>query len=133
MSLILIGADKSIETEHQREGRGRHEQHRTELSRPEGEGPDIQQSVKDTLKNVPIKPAHQEATHEPRRTIEVRGTMTLREIEEKYNINLDALKEQLGIPLNTSNNENLGRLRRRVGFHMSDVERFIEQVHQQKK
>lgn len=116
-----------------REGRGRHQQHRIELSRPGGEGPGIQQSVKDTLKNVPGKSAHQEATHEPKRTIEVRGNMTLQEIEEKYNINLRTLKEQFGIPLNTSNNERLGRLRRRVGFHMSDVERFIEQVHQKEK
>jgi len=59
--------------------------------------------------------------------IEIYGSMTLRELEQEYNVSADSIKKFLKIPLNISNYENLGRLRRRYGFHMSDIERYIEE------
>ena len=47
-----------------------------------------------------------------------------------YNISPDELKEFLDIPAAVSNNERLGRLRRLYGFHMSDIDRFIEEKRQ---
>lgn len=56
----------------------------------------------------------------------VLGSMTLREVIERYQLSSDSLKAYLNIPLTTPDGEKLGRLRRQYGFHMSDVERFIE-------
>ena len=58
--------------------------------------------------------------------IEVKGYMTLREVSGKYNIQADQIKKRIGIPLSTSNNEKLGRLRQRYGFTMNDVMEAID-------
>ena len=58
--------------------------------------------------------------------IEVKGYMTLREVSIKYNVQADKIKERIGIPLSTSNNERWGRLRQRYGFTMSDVVEAID-------
>ncbi|MFW6131472.1 MAG: DUF4405 domain-containing protein [Candidatus Aminicenantaceae bacterium] len=62
-------------------------------------------------------------------TIEVFGSMTLKEVENRYNVPTESIKKFLSIPLSISDYENLGRLRRRYGFRMSDVERFIAEYH----
>ncbi len=58
--------------------------------------------------------------------IDVKGYMTLKEISEKYNVQADQINKRIGIPLSTSNNEKLGRLRQRYGFTMSDVMEAID-------
>lgn len=57
--------------------------------------------------------------------IDVQGYMTLREVSEKYDVPTDRIKDHLNIPVNTSDNERLGRLRRQYGFTMSDVREAI--------
>ena len=44
----------------------------------------------------------------------------------KYNVRADQIKETIGIPLSTSNNEKLGRLRQRYGFTMNEVMEAID-------
>jgi len=78
---------------------------------------------------------HQEKSHKDTETrkehsIDINGRMTLKEIENQYKVPADSLKKFLGIPLKTADYENLGRLRRRYNFHMSDVERYVEKYHQ---
>ena len=68
--------------------------------------------------------------HQVEKDIEIYGSMTLKEVENRYNVPADSVKKFLGIPLGISDYENLGRVRRRYGFHMSDVERFIENYRQ---
>jgi len=58
--------------------------------------------------------------------IEVKGYMTLKEISVKYDIQADQIKKRIGIPLSSSNNEKLGRLRQRYGFTMNDVMEAID-------
>jgi len=53
--------------------------------------------------------------------IEVKGFMTLGEVSRKYNVEADQIKRRIGIPISTSNNEKLGRLRQQYGFTMNDV------------
>ena len=60
--------------------------------------------------------------------IEVKGYMTLREVSIKHNVPADYIKEKLGIPIGTSNNERLSRLRRWHGFTMTDVKEAIYSV-----
>lgn len=61
------------------------------------------------------------------RTLEIYGTYTIGEIADRYNVPAELIKKALGIPVDRPDNERLGRLRRQYGFHMSDVERFIEE------
>jgi hypothetical protein len=69
------------------------------------------------------KPEHkrQELAEE----IEIRGYMTLQEISLEYDVSAELIKEKLNIPLSTSDNERLGRLRNLYGFTMSDVRDII--------
>lgn len=58
--------------------------------------------------------------------LNIRGFMTLQEVASEHNIPIDYLKRELQLPMDTSKNENLGRLKRRYNnFKMSDVERII--------
>ncbi len=66
------------------------------------------------------KDVHQEIS------IEVLGSMSLREVEKKHNVPANAIKKYLGIPLSASDNESLGRLRRKYNFNMSEIGRFVE-------
>jgi hypothetical protein len=58
--------------------------------------------------------------------IEVMGYMTLGEVSRRYHVQSDRIKERIGIPTGTSDNERLGQLRRRYGFTMSDVRDAID-------
>jgi len=66
------------------------------------------------------KDVHQESS------VDVVGSMSLKELENKHNMPADAIKKFLGIPLSASDNESLGRLRRTYNFNMSEIGRFIE-------
>jgi len=63
--------------------------------------------------------AHQE------RILDIDGTQTIAGIAARYGIPAAALKESLGLPDDIPDGERLGRLRRRFGFHMSEVESVI--------
>ena len=69
---------------------------------------------------------HEEEEHSEHSVQRVYGYMTLGAVVRQYNLSTDSLKKFLNIPLATSDNEQLGRLRRLYSFHMSDVERFID-------
>jgi len=73
-----------------------------------------------------------QAIHEDHeaRNLEIYGTNTIGEVAAKYNVPAELIKKALGIPVDRPDNERLGRLRRQYGFHMSDVERFIEEYNQ---
>jgi len=57
--------------------------------------------------------------------IDVMGSMTLLEVAEKYEVPVNHIKSKLDIPLSTSDNQRLGRLRKVYKFTMSDVEEII--------
>ena len=84
--------------------------------------------------SIPESEPKVEEVHHPKKVqreelkaeIEVKGYMTLREVSGKFNVQADQIKERIGIPLNTSDNERLGQLRRLYGFTMSDVRDAID-------
>jgi hypothetical protein len=88
---------------------------------------------------VSAKGLAEEAPHQQQREerealkaeIEVRGYMTLREISGLYNVQCDQIKERIGIPLSTSDHQQLGQLRRLYGFTMSDVRDAIHAEQQE--
>jgi len=53
------------------------------------------------------------------------GSMTLLEVADKYDVPANHIKRKLDIPLSTSDNERLGRLKKTYRFTMSDVEGII--------
>jgi len=57
--------------------------------------------------------------------IDIEGSMTLLQVATKYNVPADHIKNKLNIPLSTSDNERLGRLKRTYSFTMSNVEGII--------
>lgn len=57
--------------------------------------------------------------------VEVQGYMTLNEVAKKHNTSIKYLKEKLNIPQHVSGKERLGRLRKRYGFRMGDVEKIL--------
>ncbi len=65
--------------------------------------------------------------------IEVMGSMTLLEVAEKYDVPVNHIKNKLDIPLSTSDNERLGRLRKTHKFTMSDVEEIISKYKKAKE
>ena len=64
-----------------------------------------------------------ESAHQ--KDIKVYGFWTLAQVNEKYHVDLEKLKKELAIPSSVSNFEQLGRLRRKYGFSMGDVEKYI--------
>jgi hypothetical protein len=85
------------------------------------------EEVKNTprIEKTTAKPV-EEIHHERNPNIEVIGSMTLGEIYSQYSVPANYIKKELNIPISTSNNERLGRLRRSHGFTMSDVEGIID-------
>ena len=57
--------------------------------------------------------------------IEIYGSMTLKEVSGKYNIPLPELAKSIDVPVELAY-EKLGRLRKRYGFHMDDLRKFID-------
>ena len=66
-------------------------------------------------------------------TIYIVGSMTLIEVADKYDVPVNHIKSKLDVPLSTSNNERLGRLKRTHGFTMSDVEEIIHNYQKAKE
>ncbi len=65
--------------------------------------------------------------------IDIEGSMTLLEVAAKYDVPADHIKSKLNIPLSTSDNERLGRLKRTYSFTMSDVEEIIYKYQKEKR
>lgn len=125
--LFLFAFVIKIETLPVRAGEGGHRlmhlRHETGISRMNEDAPDPDETAAGAEQNGDaVHHGHEE------RTPVILGSMTLREVEQRYGVPADSIKQHLGIPLNVSSYENLGRLRKRYGFHMSDVERYIEKV-----
>ena len=112
-------------------GRGRHtleQDETTELNKP------AEISPVDTHKN----PTKQDKNTEPvqkdtiiiyehiESSIDITGQMSLNYISRKYDVPVEHLKEKLNLPLSTSNDINIGRLRRSYNFTMTDVRTIIE-------
>jgi hypothetical protein len=56
---------------------------------------------------------------------QIRGSTTLREAAELAGIDVEQLKQELGLPADVPPDERLGRLRQEYGFEMSDVRRIV--------
>ena len=69
---------------------------------------------------------HNSEDHCKNSNIEIKGSMTLFEVSEKYNISANYIKQKLDIPVSTSNNERLGRLKKVYDFSMGDIEKIID-------
>ncbi len=58
-------------------------------------------------------------------SIEVKGSMTLSEISQKYNIPEEVITTELKLPSGVSGSDQLGHLRKQYGFKMSEIELII--------
>ena len=58
---------------------------------------------------------------------EIRGSMTLADVERATGVPAAVIVRGLGLPDGVSPDERLGRLRREHGFSMSDVRRIVEE------
>ena len=58
---------------------------------------------------------------------QIRGSMTLRELEQSTQVPASYIIKQLGLPPATSLDEQLGRLGRSHGFEMGDVRRIVQE------
>lgn len=64
---------------------------------------------------------------------QLRGSMTLSEAAQLYDIPVSTVIERLALPADTSPDERLGRLRQRYDFRMSDVRRMLEEPDEPKR
>lgn len=68
-----------------------------------------------------------EHEHQHDSSIEIKGFMTLQDIQDSYNIPIEILIKELKMPANTSANAKLGHLKKEYNFTMSDIETIIIQ------
>lgn len=59
--------------------------------------------------------------------IEINGSMTLKEISNKYSISVNELTRAINVPVN-QRNERIGRLKRRYGFEMAELKDKVVQL-----
>jgi hypothetical protein len=57
---------------------------------------------------------------------DIRGAMTLGDVERTAGVPVDHLVRELGLPSSTTAEERLGHLRREYGFSMADVRRIVD-------
>ena len=79
----------------------------------------IQSDIKNTLSD------EENTRHYLNPSVEIRGYMTIAEVSDKYNVPIYYLKDNLNIPNSSSDNQNLGLLRKKHDFKMSDVKQVI--------
>ena len=130
IGLLLFAFFVPFEVALLRQGEGHQ---RMERSMEEPAEIPIQESRKPEPTSRKNEEVHERHTRMEKSQIDIQGNMTLRQAAVKYGVPADSLKIYLEIPVSVSENEKLGRLRRRYGFHMSDVERLIEEYHHRKK
>ncbi|MBN2417691.1 DUF4405 domain-containing protein [bacterium] len=124
-AFLLFAFVLPVETDGVRTGGGRH---RIEMGRQSAAGSvSVTAAEKSAVPAVPV-PEQEHARHEDR-TMDIYGSTTLKEVAGTCRVPADSIKKFLGIPLEISDNERLGRLRRMYDFHMSDIERYIEAYH----
>jgi hypothetical protein len=68
---------------------------------------------------APLSPAFE--GHGP-----IRGSMTLREVEQATGVPAEGILRELGLPPGLSRDERLGRLKRTHGFTMEEVRRIVQ-------
>jgi hypothetical protein len=98
---------------------------RIERSRPRSEESTANAQEKNSADVSEEKEAHEKDRDHPDGSIRVYGSMTLRDVENLYDVPADSIKKFLDIPLKISSDEKLGRLRRIYDFHMSEIQQFI--------
>jgi Domain of unknown function (DUF4405) len=79
------------------------------------------------------EPLHEDHSIHEERSFEIFGTSTIAEVAARYDVPAELIKKAIGVPYDIPDNQRLGRLRRQYGFHMSDVERFIDEYRQENK
>lgn len=57
---------------------------------------------------------------------QIRGSMTMADIEESTGVPAAVLIRELGLPPDVPRDETMGRLRRRFGFEIHDIRRIVE-------
>ena len=107
-------------------GEGRHSVEHFHSRQDEISSGNVDQNVPQTSA---VTHRHKESNAHSVSSIHVDGSMSLKGCEDTYQVPADSIKKFLGISLGISDSESLGRLRKRYGFHMSDIESFIEQYH----
>jgi uncharacterized protein DUF4405 len=75
-----------------------------------------------TKKKEDEKPVSDSETHAK----EIRGSMTLKEVEKMTGVPVTYILGKLGLPDDTDPENRLGRLRRQYGFYMHDVREIVE-------
>jgi hypothetical protein len=64
-------------------------------------------------------------------TYQINGSMTLREVEQRTGVPASVILKELGLPLDLSTDERLGRLRTKYGFEVNDVRKIVQKHLQQ--
>jgi hypothetical protein len=59
--------------------------------------------------------------------LEIRGSMTLRQVASQYDVDISVLKSELNLPTHVSANDRLGILRKEYGFTMGEVKAVVLQ------
>lgn len=72
------------------------------------------------------------ALSEKHENIEIWGSMTLNEVEQKTGVPIDHLIKELKLSPDTNKEEKLGRLKKTVGFTMDDVRHIVKTYEQDK-
>ena len=65
--------------------------------------------------------------------MDIRGSMTLRQVAEQYDVELSVLKKELNLPAHISPDDRLGILRKEYGFTMGDVKTVLLEQRGSKK
>jgi hypothetical protein len=65
-------------------------------------------------------------------SLQINGSMTLREVEEKTGVPAAVILSELGLPASLSTDERLGRLRRQYGFEMHDIQEVVRKYREQR-
>ena len=85
-------------------------------------------SVAPLLAPVEISSTHSDSlipSSHPFENIEVRGSMTLLELEQSTGVPADHIIEKLNLPISLSKDKKLGQLRRIYGFELAAVRKII--------
>jgi hypothetical protein len=97
------------------------------LKEPEHQAiPDTTGSPSDIETQVPVSEEHTKSHKQSISGIDIRGNMTLQEVEDSFGVPVGLLLEKLGLPEDTAPDERLGRLRRQFDFKMSEVRKAVE-------
>ncbi len=80
--------------------------------------------------NTEEQPSLRESGKENVQAMNIRGGMTLQEVEDVTGVPVQFLLEQLKLPEDTASDEKLGRLRKQYEFDMQDVRTLVKEYKQ---